>query len=72
MTAAASLMAILAATGPTFAALADDLAPPAEAPTSALAQFQQKAQSGQHYIDPVNSGKRSCRAGLKHAIDAVS
>ena len=45
MTAAASLMAILAATGPTFAALADDLAPPAEAPTSALAQFQQKAQS---------------------------
>ena len=32
MTAAASLMALLAATGPTFAALADDFAPPAEAP----------------------------------------
>ena len=45
MTAAASLMALLAATGPTFAALADDFAPPAEAPTSALAQFQQKASS---------------------------
>jgi cell division protease FtsH len=38
-------MALLAATGAVPAALADDFAPPAEAPTSALAQFQQKAQS---------------------------
>ena len=45
MTAAASFMALLAATGAVPAALADDFAPPAEAPTSALAQFQQKAQS---------------------------
>ena len=45
-TAAASLMAFLAAAGPVPAALADDFAPPAEAPpTSALAQFQAQAQS---------------------------
>ncbi len=44
-TTVASFMALLAVTGTPLAAKADDFAPPAEAPTSALAQFQQKAQS---------------------------
>lgn len=45
MTNAAAFLALLAVAGAPASAFAEDFAPPVEAPTSALQQFQQKAQS---------------------------
>jgi len=45
VTNAAAFLALLAVAGAPASAFAEDFAPPVEAPTSALQQFQQKAQS---------------------------
>ena len=45
MTNAAAFLALLAVAGAPASAFAEDFAPPVDAPTSALQQFQQKAQS---------------------------